>query len=261
MHAERSPVEHQFVVSPHHVGIESRHLQPARQLGQPALPIPRLAHVVGRGIHDGQHLCPCGHSSSTRLVEPAVFADQQAYAHALHLDHAGSRAGSEITQLIKHLVVGQFLLGIPGHALPFPQHGHGIVVLRHSHAARAQAVIATGVPHHHGEPLQIGQRTGDSLHGFVAGLLKRRPLPQILCRIAADGHFGREHQVRSIRMGMPCCPNDGLDIAGKITHPGIELGHMDTQSHEDRGEERKNTESSATADSVIAPAGLTCLRL
>ena len=85
------------------------------------------------------------------------------------------------------------------------------------------------MPHHHEEPLQIGQCARAVDQRIGARLHERRAQQQILGRIAAQTEFGREHELCAMGVSASRHSDDERTVARQITDRGVDLrqGHFD----------------------------------
>ena len=119
-------LEHHLVLATDQVRIDQRQAGLLHALAHHLLALITLADVEGRGIDDRQQLRPGFLGQAGGLLKPRVLANQQADADArafgTGLKHTHAVAGREVAPLIKHLVIGQFALGIGRHHLALAQH-------------------------------------------------------------------------------------------------------------------------------------------
>jgi len=117
------------------VGIQQGQAGGLHPLHHAGFTLATLVEVEGRSVDDAQHLGTGCLGGLGGLVEPGVFADQQAEAAAAGGEHhralACIPARDEIAPLVKHLVVGQLALAVGGHHLATGQHRRGIEALHH----------------------------------------------------------------------------------------------------------------------------------
>ena len=227
---ERSAVEHNLVLGADQMRIQQRHGQAARPLGHALFALADLAQVEGRGIQHTQHLGAGRLGTSPRLVEPGVFADQDAEADAVDVDDdtalAGVAARGEIAPLVEDLVVRQLALAI-GRDDPPPRQNRGRVgALLHGMRLRPNiAALAKlmRMPHHHEQPRQIGQLLRAVVQRLGAGLHEGRSQQQVFGRVAAQAEFGCQHQTRTLRVRATGTFDDLAAVAGQIANRGIDL--------------------------------------
>ena len=85
------------------------------------------------------------------------------------------------------------------------------------------------MPHHHEEPLQIGQCARAVDQRIGARLHERGAQQQIFGRIAAQTEFGREHELCAMGVSASRHSDDARTVARQITDRGVDLrqGHFD----------------------------------
>jgi hypothetical protein len=210
---EGGAVEHQFVLAPHHVGVDQ---------GQAALGHPRpgrvdalvlLVHVEGGGVQRQQRLgarVP-GHDGGAGF--PDVGADADAEADAGALEHAGIEAGREGADFIEHRMVGQDLLAIDRDDRAVPQHRRGVV---------AFLAFLEGVAHHRGQPRgQPVRQGGEDARVLVIEVVAQG---QVLRRIAAQGEFRGDEQGGAGFGGLKGQVGDAFGVAFQVADHGVHLG-------------------------------------
>jgi len=156
-------LENNFVLAAHQMRIDQWQAGCQATRLHHQLALAALADMKRRGIDHHQQFGTGLFGLARGFFKPGVFADQQADADgaacgfvAFHLENAGALSRREITALVKHLVIGQFALGIGVDDAAFPQYPGRIVALLDGHAFGAQAgaaVTAGRSANHHRQVL------------------------------------------------------------------------------------------------------------
>ena len=227
---ERRAVEHHLVLPAGQVGVQQRQLGVARAVAHAQLAFNDLAQVVRRRVQHAQHLCPGGLGGSRRLVEPGVFADQQAEAQAADLEHDRPQpriaARGEVATLVEHLVVRQLALAIGRDDVAAGQHRRRVVAPGYRMRSGADIGLIgklMRVPDHHMQAAQIGQcfraigqRVATSQHEGWAE-------QQVFGRIAAQAQLRGQHHLRALRMRTARKLDDLRDVADQVAHGRVDL--------------------------------------
>ena len=145
---KRAAFKHHFILTAHQVRIHQGQACGFYAQAHGLFALITFAHMKGRRVDDGQQFGTGVFGVFGGGVKPSVFANEQAHAHALHFKHAGLVAGCEVAAFVKHLVVGQFALGVLRHHLTFADHAGEVVAPLHRDRTAA-LVTARGVADHH----------------------------------------------------------------------------------------------------------------
>ena len=216
VHRKAAPFKHHLVLAAHQMRISQRQTQGARALRHNRLALGALAHVIRRGVKHRQHLSALCLGRLRRLGKPRVFANQQANVLTAHLKHTALVARLKVTPLIKHLVVGQTLLGVARHALTRVPHRGGVVRQWAAHAAAVRKRVRIErlrVPQHHMQPLPRRACLGHLLHRLLTVGQKRWAKVQVFGGVAGQGQLGGQQHIHPLRMGLLRGVDNALRIA------------------------------------------------
>ena len=170
---------------------------------------------------------------------PDVFADHHAVFDAVEFEHERPRVRGEVTLLVEHFAVGQFLLQVSADHLAVDDQRGRVEGIDWRHAALDWRVcftmavrgVAVRMTDHHveaGERLQlfgeIGKRGG-------TGGIKGRAQQQVFGRVAGEREFGSDEQLGTIVVRSACCIDDFRDVAGEVADGDIDLSKSDSGLH------------------------------
>ena len=156
--------------------------------------------------------------------EPPILANHQAKAKAAKGNGARRGAGIEHALVVKHAVIGQFMLGTARGDLPGFQQKQRVEDLL-TFAPRAA---------HHQARAAIGGLGGQGSDFGFAGGDEGGLAHQIFRRIAGDGEFRRHHKIGAKPRGFRAGLSDQRRIGGQCALMGVELrqGNFQGLGHE-----------------------------
>jgi hypothetical protein len=147
-------------------------------------------------------------------------------------------ARREDPELVEDAVVGQVVLGVPGHHLAAVKDGGGVLrpALRDEHAGPLVRVALRGVG-----PVEVSDDHGELTEAVgvqvVRELCQRRPAGldetgaqrEVLDGVPGEHHLGEGSDVRTgvVRRRRPL-PDQG-GIAGEVAERGVDLGQREAQ--------------------------------
>ena len=210
------------------MGIHHRQTCFSHSLCENRLPLRLLAQVIGRCIHNNQHLRTRHFCGLRGLLQPRIFTNQNADLDASYVNQTRLMLRREITQLIKYAVIGKRLLDVAGLNAAITDPACGVL-----------SVQSTGgclrVPHQqrHARPCCAGVH--NRLQRFITGLLKRGAQQQIFGSVATQRQLRRDQQLCALRMSVSCSFNDFLRVTAQIAHQEVELCNTNGCDHEKRG--------------------------
>ena len=210
--------------------IQQRQAHRTRSLGHPLFALSRLVEVKRRGIDHRQHLRAGCLGRLRRLVEPGVFANQNADLDTTHLEHqrsvAGIAARGEIAPLVEDLVVRQLALAVGADdASPCQQRGR-IEAQRHG-GGRGPNIAAIAelmrMPDQHMQALTRCQLSRDAGQRFNAALHEGRAQQQVLRRVAAQCQLRRHQQLSARSVRSTCSFDNALGVARQVADGRVDL--------------------------------------
>ena len=109
---ERTAVENEFVLAANHIDIDQGHSRFSHPGSNDLFTLCLSAGFIRRSIDRDDALRTCRAAGGDRLRIPDVFADLKSNANAIDAEHGGVLARPEVTFLVKHTVIRQFLLAV-----------------------------------------------------------------------------------------------------------------------------------------------------
>jgi hypothetical protein len=144
-----------------------------------------LAPMVGGGIDVEDEPRPGIPRARRGLRLPDVLAHREPHGHTTHPDNTGLVTRHEVALLVEHAVVGQDLLVVAGG-----DDGRRAAAGR---CCAGPARRAWAPP----PPRQCPHLPGQAVQRPFRAIHEACPQQQVLRRIAGDGQFGKQHEVRA----------------------------------------------------------------
>ena len=219
IHGKRGPIEHQFVLPAHHVGIHQRQAGFSEAGTRHIHARPLLVQMKRRGIGHQQPVCAGLHGFCSRARFPDVTADIQAKLDPFAGKHACRIAAVEYTPLVKYRMIRQMMFAI---------HRFNPATAQQCCNVEQPVLAALGITHDHG---QLGRYAACQLrHSGQTRCRKIPPQHQIFGRIAANRHLRCDQQCRASCLRRLRHRPDFVAVTGDVTDRQIELSN--TQFHE-----------------------------
>ena len=174
-----------------------------------------LAHQLFHGIDGVEAARP------EVLVVPRVLADGDGKANAVELDHLLGFSRREVPLLVEDVVKGQEPLVLLEEQLALVEEDGGV-----EGRFAILAVGRKGDAGKHGNG-QFARCRSQFVHGRSAAGQEAGFLKEVGGRIAADGELGKDRKARALFRRAAAGGNDLLEVSGKITNRGVDLGQRD----------------------------------
>ncbi len=214
--------------------IQQRQRDITSPLGHAHLAFFDFSEVVRRGIQHAKHLRAGGLGAAGRLVEPGVFADGEAKAQPVHIEHRRTlphiTTRSEIAAFIEDLVIRQFTLAVRRDHPALAQYRRRVVPARHRVGLGPDVGLIgelVRMANHHMQTRQIRQRARAAGQCVPAGLHEGWPQQQIFRRITTQAQLRRHHQPGALRMRTSGKFDDPGGVACHVTDGRIDLRQRD----------------------------------